>query len=43
MKHLRVLVAHLLNRLANPSWSPCPICGVRHDPREHYPLHDDTY
>lgn len=42
MKHLRVHLARLLEHLAAlTSYGPCLVCGRRHDPREHYPLHDD--
>ena len=40
MKRLRVHLARLITRLS--AWPECA-CGVRHDPRDHYGLHDDTY
>lgn len=43
MKRLHVHVARLLLLIDEwLSWPECA-CGCRHDPRDHYGLHDDTY
>lgn len=40
----RVRLVQLIARLDEwLAWPECPVCGRRHDPRDHYGLHDDTY